>query len=442
LGSVQAILASEKQETKVGERIVAVDWALPKDAFIQQRDKEQKKSEKVESSVGKESQSAVDSDHESENESDNSNVSESEDEDEEDEAADDSESDEEMTDVVEKQRFDDVNERRTVFVRNLPYSISSQEIRSTFEQFGTVKSVSMTKTTLANGDIAFKGTAFVEFSSAEEAENAIQKSAIPTDAIPEKLRKKKSDALKSIALEGVGGLWIQNRLINVSLAISRAQAHELADQSSDLNKRNMNLAQEGLILENSSAAKDVSKSDLERRAKLWKETKTKLTLPNYTVSKVRLSVHNLPLKFTESELSELFSKSVNGKEFRIVQTKIIRDKLRIDNDTGLGRSKRYGFVEFSSHDDALAALRALNNNPNVWGKSSRPIVSFAIDDSRKLHIRELKRQASKRKHKMVQEEDSSSSNKKRKSVNLAWTKEHPNAKSNLKKSKKSKASLF
>ncbi len=59
----------------------------------------------------------------------------------------------------------------------------------------------------------------------------------------------------------------------------------------------------------------------------------------------------------------------------------MRDADRIDQH-GHQRSKRYGFVEFSDHFAALAALRQLNNNPAVFSKDSRPIVEFAIEDVR------------------------------------------------------------
>ena len=45
------------------------------------------------------------------------------------------------------------------------------------------------------------------------------------------------------------------------------------------------------------------------------------------------------------------------------------------NSKGIGRSLGYGFVEFSSHDAALAALRATNNNPTIFGEKR---VSYLI----------------------------------------------------------------
>lgn len=133
---------------------------------------------------------------------------------------------------------------------------------------------------------------------------------------------------------------------------------------------------------------------MDRRIALWKETKEKLRNSNYTVSKTRLSVHNLPLDLEEQRLMQLFSTSTTDEgtkaSRKLKQVKIVRDMNRLDK-SGKPRSKRFGFVEFHKHEDALDALRALNNNPSIFGNSQRPIVSFALEDMRKLHVRQLKR---------------------------------------------------
>ena len=49
-----------------------------------------------------------------------------------------------------------------------------------------------------------------------------------------------------------------------------------------------------------------------------------------------------------------------------LQLKILRSKDRVDGQ-GIGRSKGFAFVEFSTHDSALTALRAINNNPQILG---------------------------------------------------------------------------
>lgn len=45
----------------------------------------------------------------------------------------------------------------------------------------------------------------------------------------------------------------------------------------------------------------------------------------------------------------------------------MRDLKNVDA-TGKGKSKEYGFVTFTTHEDALKALRSVNNNPNIFSK--------------------------------------------------------------------------
>lgn len=49
------------------------------------------------------------------------------------------------------------------------------------------------------------------------------------------------------------------------------------------------------------------------------------------------------------------------------QCRIWRDKNKLDSN-GVPQSCRFGFVAFSEHSDALAALKSLNNNPETFTK--------------------------------------------------------------------------
>ncbi len=67
-------------------------------------------------------------------------------------------------------------------------------------------------------------------------------------------------------------------------------------------RRHGHLAREGLILEGEEAAEGISKQDLEKRTRLWQETKEKLKNPNFVVSPTRLSVTNLPPGCTDAQV--------------------------------------------------------------------------------------------------------------------------------------------
>ena len=49
----------------------------------------------------------------------------------------------------------------------------------------------------------------------------------------------------------------------------------------------------------------------------------------------------------------------------LFQARVMRDMRNVDAQ-GIGKSKEFGFVSFTTHDHALQALRNINNNPNIF----------------------------------------------------------------------------
>lgn len=52
----------------------------------------------------------------------------------------------------------------------------------------------------------------------------------------------------------------------------------------------------------------------------------------------------------------------------IFQTVVMRNLKKVDS-SGVAISKEYGFVTFKEHEDALKALRTINNNPNIFNSN-------------------------------------------------------------------------
>ena len=52
--------------------------------------------------------------------------------------------------------------------------------------------------------------------------------------------------------------------------------------------------------------------------------------------------------------------------------------LRKPDVNGVGESKEYGFVSFTKHEDALKALRSINNNPNIFTNNRVCSIFFQI----------------------------------------------------------------
>ena len=90
----------------------------------------------------------------------------------------------------------------------------------------------------------------------------------------------------------------------------------------------------------------------------------------------RLYVRNLPLDIHDKRLKEICITVAGRNAF----VKKVLSKDRVDSSCR-GRSVGYGFVEFTNHNNALAALRANNNNPDIFGADRRPIVEFSLENS-------------------------------------------------------------
>ena len=121
----------------------------------------------------------------------------------------------------------------------------------------------------------------------------------------------------------------------------------------------------------------------------------KLKNPNFFISKTRLQVRNVPLEMDQKQLKRVFFDAVKQRATqanpRVTHAKLLFDPTRPDAN-GKPRSRGIGFVEFAEHEHALAALRALNNNPTTFTSQRRPIVEFAVEDARAVRKLERRRE--------------------------------------------------
>ncbi len=272
----------------------------------------------------------------------------------------------------------DVQEKRTVFVRNLSYDANEDQIKEAFSKFGPVKFVRI----CYDRDLERpRGTAFIQFETKEGAMNACAESDM---------------------------FEMDERVLQIDMAISRNQANDIVEEKKTAkhepkDNRNLALAKEGVIYPNSYEARDVSKADMIRRQKLEKANSDKLKLLHYFVSPTRLSVHNLPISCSDEELRNIFLKAIgvslddkkkNFKSTGLVECRIMRDMTRV-NSEGVARSKGYGFIELKSFELAKKALHATNNNPNLFKNGQRLIVQFSIEDLRALNKKKKRIEKSK-----------------------------------------------
>ncbi|XP_012279584.1 protein timeless homolog [Orussus abietinus] len=259
------------------------------------------------------------------------------------------EEEEEITEAPRK-KSNDVIEGRTVFIKNVPFSAKDDDLRRCMEQFGPVNYALICMDPLTEHS---KGTAFVKFQNVEDAEKCL--------------------------LAGTE-LRLHDQILDPYRALPRNEIQEKKSLKERRIKdtRNLYLVKEGVILAGSPAAEGVSATDMARRLQMEQWKSQMLRNLNMFVSRIRLVIHNLPPTLDDAKLRQLLKNHSSPKAV-ITEARVMRDMKNVD-ENGVGKSKEYGFVTFTSHEDALKALRSINNNPNVFGKHKRPIVAFSIEN--------------------------------------------------------------
>ncbi|KAL0051511.1 hypothetical protein WJX82_008930 [Trebouxia sp. C0006] len=256
---------------------------------------------------------------------------------------------------------------KTVFVRSLPPDVSQDQLNLAFTKFGKLRACRLV---INKASQQPKGTAFVEYWDTSAAAAA-------------------AAACQRAREGGAGGVMVGGRPVEVDLALSQDDARNLASggrsTAAGKDNRNLYLAKEGTIEEGSAAWDSLSVTDRTKRKRAAEEKNTKLRSPNFSVSRTRLSVRNIPLTMQEKALKQLFIAAVKEHASKahpqVKQAKILRDPERVDPTDGLPRSRGLGFVEFTEHEHAICALRQMNNNPAPFGREKRPIVEFALESA-------------------------------------------------------------
>ncbi|XP_057588715.1 RNA-binding protein 28 isoform X2 [Hippopotamus amphibius kiboko] len=262
----------------------------------------------------------------------------------------------------------DVNEGKTVFIRNLSFDSEEEDLGELLQQFGDLKYV---RIVLHPDTEHSKGCAFAQFMTQEAAQKCLEAASPETEG---------------------AGLKLDGRQLKVDLAVTRDEAAKLRTKKvkKPTGTRNLYLAREGLIRAGTKAAEGVSAADMAKRERFELLKHQKLKDQNIFVSRTRLCLHNLPKAVDDKQLRKLLLSATRGeKGVRIKECRVMRD-LKGAHGKIKGQSLGYAFAEFQEHGHALAALRHINNNPEVFGPQKRPIVEFSLEDRRKLKIKELR----------------------------------------------------
>merc|ERR1719449_141977 len=264
----------------------------------------------------------------------------------------------------------DIGEGKTVFIRNLSYDTDQEDLKDLMEEyFGGVVFAKLVMDKVMGHP---RGTAFVKFKKKEFAEKCVEVG------------------------DGEDGIFLNNRQLNVLMAKDKTDVEQIQKERKEKepkDNRNLYLAREGIIREGTAAADGVSASDMTKRKLLDRQKKNMLKNLNNFVSANRLCVRNLPPYVDDGKLRIIFSKAVS-KSARITEAKVMNDM----TVPGKIKSKEFGFVNFEKHEDALIALRNVNNNPATFTSERRPIVEFSIENRKALLARQKRMEKSREKN--------------------------------------------
>ncbi|TIC41349.1 hypothetical protein E3Q06_01607 [Wallemia mellicola] len=421
---VAAAGGTKKQRKKIAKDIearpIAVDWALSKDQW----ENEQKAEEKDEKADEKDDEKMEDA-------SDKSDESGSEDEEEEEENEDQSPENSEIDDdeimeelenesgTEESGDEDDEEEAKappledglTLFVRNIPFEATQEDLYEVFRKFGKLR---YARVTMDYETERSRGNGFVAFWNMKDAQECLKTAEIvrattgtnQQDSMKQNPFQTSSILTADPTSKSAQRLTLQGRVLDVIKAVSRDEAVEKKEEGDKIkhkkDKRNVYLIREGVIFPNSPAGSTLSEADQERRMKSFNARRKLLeSNPSLYISKTRLSIRQIPLFVTDRVLKRLAlhavkefevevsrgdrealsreeledmtesegvkdpKKGYKGRPTAVVQSKIVRQTDRVDSVTGLGRSRGYGFLEMSNHKNALRVLRYANNNNEV-----------------------------------------------------------------------------
>jgi nucleolar protein 4 len=320
----------------------------------------------------------------------------------------------------------------TLFIRNLPFTTLDADLKEHFMQFGPVR---YARVVMDHTTDRPRGTGFVCFFNVDDADKCIRGAPRyqPTRANATKNGNTAAPLVKHSILENesadtTGMYTIDGRILQVARAVERDQAAKLTEEGTnfrdhrDRDKRKLYLLSEGTVAAGTPLYAMLAPSEIKIREESAMQRKKLIqNNPTLHLSLTRLSIRNLPRNVTSKDLKALareavvgFAKDVKngtraqlskeeeargGDEMRdaekqrkakgkgiVRQSKIVfegREGAKVSEDSGAGRSRGYGFIEYSSHRWALMGLRWLNGHAveSGTGKKQRLIVEFAIENA-------------------------------------------------------------
>ena len=346
------------------KRKITVDFAVSKNRYNNAHpEKVEKKEEKPE----------IKDEPEIKEESDDEVIEEVKEESSEDENDDDSEKsgeedndgddEEKVQPVKQEKKYNEEDNDFTIFIKNLSFDTTNEELQECFKKYGPTKYALVVRDSVSGHS---KGTGFVRFLKKESV---------------------------NLCLQQTGLITLNNFTLEIFPTLTRQKIKSLETDKNKIEPkdgRNLYLTREGMVIAGSFAAEGVSATDMAQRLRLEQIKNSMLKNLNRFISRERLTVHNLPDNYDDQKMRKMVMAQTGLKP---IECKVMREN-KPSAAFPQGKPKGFGFLSFKKHEDALAVLRKLNNNPEVLGTNRRPILSFSIEDKNVLNIKERRKQRS------------------------------------------------
>lgn len=306
----------------------------------------------------------------------------------------------------------------TVFIRNLPFTATDEQLKAHFAQFGFVR---YARVVMDRATDRPAGTGFVCFFNADDHKTCLKSAPRHRPAAT----TTKHSVLQDETVDEDGRYTMDGRVLQVTAAVNKDEATKLTSagmEGRDKDKRRLYLLPEGQIPTNSPLHGLLSAAEVKMREDSAKQRKKLIQMnPALHVSLTRLAIRNIPRNIGSKELKALAREAVVGfatdvkqgrrqplskeelarggpeekeaerirkekKKGIVKQAKIVfetKEGSKVEEKAGAGKSRGYGFIEYSSHRWALMGLRWLNGHAvkDEDGKTRRLIVEFAIENA-------------------------------------------------------------
>lgn len=323
----------------------------------------------------------------------------------------------------------------TIFIRNLPFTCTDEDLTEHFEQFGLVRYSRVVYDPTTEKP---RGTGFVCFIRKVDADTCVKQA--PRTETATKGEPHSQSVLQNYSNDPSGKFTLDGRVLIVSKAVKKEEADRLLQDGinfrshRDKDKRRLYLLNEGKIPSNSPLYSKLPVSEIKMREASTKQRKTLVeSNPSLHLSLTRLAVRNIPKFMTSKDLKALAREAVvgfaadvknnvrqrlskeevarGGDEMKeaersrklkgkgiVKQAKIVFESekgSKIPEADGAGRSRGYGFIEYYTHRSALMGLRWLNGHEvgqmgtkksgkgsevDVEDRKKRLIVEFALEN--------------------------------------------------------------